>query len=389
MNRRIILFIWALIRYSGTFSQTCSGADELRNQPGQILEAQISQLNELPAKHRLAAINTVKSLEQHFKKNLRFTGGASEVLAFQPASKSYFGGVFHQTYSLRMTFFEWLCNQGTVLRNPGSPFMLTITANAPYENVLYLDFTSAGRQSILYYNFCHWLRIPRQQADKINSGNGFHEYTYHNPEKEHATIFREWYITQPAIPLVVPVSRKEYLNGLLEFYRQRKQYFISGYQEQVKGCDQFLHKRARVNEDAAFQEKQEEKKAALQAIRRIEYLYQKLKAPVEHALHNQPDVWLRKQAFLNPRKDFGVDIYTDNTLNFELSFVFNGFYEEPDATGIFQWNRALFSRHADQPAKPLFFKLSFRYEAENPFASQLLQQISASLNFRTFQQFLR
>ena len=83
----------------------------------------------------------------------------------------------------------------------------------------YVNRPKLGYLSIPLFRY---LSIPDSIAKLINSGKGFMEDHYGNNFYPHTDVFRTWYITRPGTTILLPVSRKEFLESLLEFYDREK-----------------------------------------------------------------------------------------------------------------------------------------------------------------------
>ncbi len=152
-------------------------------------------------------------------------------------------------------------------------------------------------------------------------------------------IDRHYIITRPGIPLLIPVTRKAYLEALLEFYEIEKANFrvAMGYITQ--------------NEPAKASTCEADKAAFAK-------IYEYKKAKVRQLLTSSPPEWLQKSAVV--LKGLRPD---DNSKASNGLLDFENFYDgDPKAYTLYEYNPAYFKTSASQPLKPAFMEVQIRYE---------------------------
>ena len=197
---------------------------------------------------------------------------------------------------------------------------------------------------------------------KLNNGNGYVEhwemgarYDTHGPDS-YQCIDRRYFLTKPGVPLLIPVSRKQYLLDMLEYFEIEKANFEYDNAEKIKRIG---------NDKADFAKKA---LAALEADK-LAYprIYEAKKAKVNDLLAKQKPEWLQKQAVVdnnNWLKDANVRVA-----------ALGKFYdaEGEKTSALYVLNPAYFISNNGQSAKPLLMEVQFRYEIgkETGFSTRL------------------
>lgn len=186
---------------------------------------------------------------------------------------------------------------------------------------------------------------------KLNNGNGYVEhwemggrYDNHGPNS-YQFIDRRYFLTKPGVPLLVPVSRKQYLLDMLEYFEIEKANFEYDNAKKIKNIE---------NNTADYAKKT---LAALQADK-LAYprIYEAKKAKVNDLLAKQKPEWLQKPAVVDQDR-----LLKDANKILE---ALGRFY---DAEGeykcaLYVLNPAYFVSNNGQAAKPLLIEVQFRYE---------------------------
>lgn len=186
---------------------------------------------------------------------------------------------------------------------------------------------------------------------KLNNGNGYVEhwemggrYDNHGPNS-YQFIDRRYFLTKPGVPLLVPVSRKQYLLDMLEYFEIEKANFEYDNAKKIKNIE---------NNTADYAKKT---LAALQADK-LAYprIYEAKKAKVNDLLAKQKPEWLQKPAVVDQDR-----LLKDSNKILE---ALGRFY---DAEGeykcaLYVLNPAYFVSNNGQAAKPLLIEVQFRYE---------------------------
>ncbi len=186
---------------------------------------------------------------------------------------------------------------------------------------------------------------------KLNNGNGYVEhwemgarYDKHGPDS-YQWIDRRYFLTKPGVPLLIPVSRKQYLQDMLEYLEIEKANFEYDNAQKIKNIGNNTSESAKRT------------LAALEADK-LAYpkIYEAKKAKLNDILTKQKPEWLQKPAVVDQDK---LLKNADKILE-----ALGRFY---DAEGeykcaLYVLNPAYFVSNNGQAAKPLLIEVQFRYE---------------------------
>lgn len=158
-------------------------------------------------------------------------------------------------------------------------------------------------------------------------------------------IDRRYLITRPGVPLLVPVSRKKYLEDMLEYLEIEKANFNYSNGEMMKGI-------ANENTDHA-----NKRRSVLEADK-LAYpeIYEAKKAKLKELLAKSRPEWLQKPAVVdNNNRTYDARKRLESL---------GKFYETEDeyTSALYVLNPAYFKSTNGQPTKPLFIEVQFRYE---------------------------
>jgi hypothetical protein len=203
----------------------------------------------------------------------------------------------------------------------------------------------------------------------MNAGIGFYQDIKDDKVKQGSGAFitRHWYITKPGMPLFVPVTRKEYLEALLQFY------------EKEQGTAKNNHKPQYANYTSQYEAK---------------------KSTVTAALKQNTATWLAAPAIVCPKpvtswiydKNLGWSYNGQGTADNEAdglktgSFTFSGFWDDRSGDTLYKYNPAYFKDNIP-PAKPRFIELSFRY-VKLPLGQRLVENFTKNIDCNAIQQLL-
>lgn len=191
---------------------------------------------------------------------------------------------------------------------------------------------------------------------KLNNGNGYVEnwqggdrYANHGPSS-YQFIDRHYLITKPGIPLLTPVSRKQYLEDMLEYFEIEKANFYYDNDKQTKQIQgnnaDYAKKRMSIleNDKAAYPQ-----------------LYEAKKAKVKQLLAEQKDAWLQQQAIVgNPGNTYDVN---DRLKELGKFYDKEGEY----SVALYVVNPEYFKPGGNQSTKPQIVEVQFRYQIGKDF----------------------
>lgn len=180
---------------------------------------------------------------------------------------------------------------------------------------------------------------------KLINGDGYVENWMQGSSEDKVTaksyqwIDRHYILTKPGAPLLVPVSRKEYLEALLEYYEIEKANFQWAVADQIKNN----------NSNTSICEAD---KVAYAKV------YENKKAKVQQLLTSSSADWLQQPAVV--LKDLRPNDYSkasNGLLDFEK------FYDgDPKGMTLYNYNPEYFKTNSGQPLRPMFMEVQIRYE---------------------------
>jgi len=169
-----------------------------------------------------------------------------------------------------------------------------------------------------------------------------------NP-KSYKWIDRHYLITKPGVPLLIPVSRKQYLEALLEYYEIEKANF------------QFMVT-LKINDDVKNTSDAAKKRMSIYEADKVAYskIYESKKMKVAQLLNTQKEDWLQQPAVVLSDRSPRPNDYQKASNGL---FDFDKFYDGNEkSTLLYQHNIEYFKTSVEQPAKPIFLEVQFRYE---------------------------
>lgn len=337
-------------------------------------------------------LNSIEKLEESSRKNLQATGCVMRV-SYSTNGKNNYIGYTHKQYGYQLGLYQMVCNvqqhvvkevgeYRTVLRVTANPSFMQSPLNAGTGGLVFnktpnsifwtYNFPADARLGVNYEKdrtnkptavstYFSEASLLQGRSDnykdyhtdflKINNGNGYVEnwqggnrYANHG-SNSYQFIDRHYLITQPGIPLMIPVSRKQYIKDMLEYIEVEKANFNYT-------VDDMIQKSVNDNSDFGKQKKQtwQANKAAYAEI------YEARKAKLNELLITQKEDWLQQQAIVaagNKTKDANDRLKeTGKFYDKEAENVF----------ALYVLNPAYWSRNVSDPVKPVLFEIQFRYE---------------------------
>jgi hypothetical protein len=257
----------------------------------------------------------------------------------------------------------------------GSKYFL---ASNPGTDEFYVNRAKMGYLPIPIFRY---LSMPSGIGEAINSGKGFFDDAKNN-YSIHTDVYRNWYITKPGSTVLLPVSRKEFLESLLEFYDREKIFITKRMNAKISESVRYMAEYQKSGNKAMYQSHLENKQTAEKTLAETEsVLRSKRQLPEE--LLKKDIAWLNQPATLDPKKP----LQFDNKYTRE-SMIFTGFFSGPAAKTIYRYNPALAASLKTQPAKPLFFLVQYRFKAEEQFSKQITEGFVRGFDFEGLRKLL-
>lgn len=263
MNKTFLKIVpIAFLLTQQSFAQDCKTNADLDNTPGKYLTAAqypwpavraeyfknlTSAADKAVAKQTL---NQIENIEAKSHDGFNLTGGNWENY-YSTKGYGYYDKVKLAQYNFESSLHEYFCMNGKLKRNDEAGTILRIYVNTIPTNTLsrFLNypFGSSMGDYDFGFQFQDWknhksvnVNDPlinlfnyfscnnEQLINAMNSGEGYFQDVAEKdikPNNRNNYIYRYWFIKKKEIPVLVPVSRKEYLQSLLEYYEREKLYF--------------------------------------------------------------------------------------------------------------------------------------------------------------------
>lgn len=390
-----------LFSTSFSFSQDCKTSADLDATPGKYLTAAQYPwpaaraeyfINLKTAADKALAKKTlenVEKIEQQSHTGFNLTGGNWEN-TFSSKGYQYFANIKLGQYNFQAAFYEHICVNGKMKRNSeyatvlrcyindvtlasldrylNSPFGTSMGSYdlgmqyADWKNHNYAD-VNAKLISLLNYITC----ISPELLDAINTGNNsFQDVAEKDikPNNRSNFITRYWFIKKKDIPVLLPVSRKEYLQSLLEYYDREKIYFPK------------LIAKLKAEKDNSIKYYTNWEKDVADKI-----------AIVQKTLYEQKEEWLLQPAIINTE--------ADNRKRYEAKLQeqtnykrFWKFYEkEAKSLPLYKYNPEYLKPNPKGPAAPQIITVAFRY-VTMPSSLRLLNNFIAHFDFESLRKMI-
>lgn len=391
-----------LFNISTVSAQNCSSTSDLLNDAGIYRDAALTSyggfINDFTEAEKKMAVKTLKIVETDIKKVFQIKGGNARAW-FQFNQKDLFEVYPHSSYTYKIGFYQHICVNGKKITTDEYTSDFSITVNpyiVPYFSIPAeyvssgsgFDITpgKTGTAKIALFRFMVFEN--NNQAAYINTGKGYFDEDHFDTENKFRDIYRTWYISPENKSLLVEVSRKEYLESLLEYYDRECIVVSQKYNRLIKEANDYLPKYQKNGNKAMYQTHLENKQHAEKEISINTAKKEIKKTVVKSLLNSQSEEWLKQPAVIDPK--IRDNRYCSNTGDFEKSgyFTFSSFYTAADGKKVFKWNPEYFKTQTTAAAVPLFFKVSFRYKANTPFSLNIKDGFINNINFKTFNKLL-
>lgn len=370
----------------------------------------------------LSAMNkqliAIEKLEEQSRKNFELTGCVARV-SFSGGTKNTYGKVFCNGYGYQLSFYEYVCHvtehlpkivdeYRSVLRVDINPYIMTGTAKAggtgefhlkygnpsyeiPIEAKVGPNFENDSKNNpsrVSQYISENDMRTSRtndyknKHADflKIINGDGYVEnwmsgdkYDKRGPNS-YQWIDRHYIITKPGIPLLIAVSRKQYLEDMLEYLEIEKANFEYDNAKRLKGYANGGDKDYAVKARAAL----EADKLAYPKF------YESRKTKAKDLLANQKPEWLQQPAIVdNNNKTYDAKDRLESMGKF---YDAEGEYQ----SALYILNPNYFKAGSTPSTKPQFIEVQFRYERglDHGFSERLISNFEKNFDMEALKKMI-
>lgn len=286
-------------------------------------------------------------------------------------------------YSFQAALYEYFCAKGKLTRNSEYSTILRMYVNqlqltsldkylsAPFGSsfpaydfgMQYADWknhkpadVNAQLISLFTYMTCN----NQELIKSINTGENYFQDVADKdikPNNRNNYIYRYWFIKKKDMPVLVPVSRKEYLQSLLEYYEREKIHFTK-----------------------LVAQLKEDKSSSLKYYANWEKDVADKISVVNKALSENDEKWLSAQAIINPSEDnskrYNAKLPEQTNYN-----RFWKFYDgEKNLGGLYKYNPEYFKTSAKGPASPQLITIAFRY-VTMPSSLRMLNNFTKNFDF--------
>lgn len=375
-------------------AQDCKTDAELDGVPGKYLTADqypwpavrsgyFSNMS-TPADKAMAkqTLGQIEKIEQQSHAGFNLTGGSWENY-YSTDGYANFGNTKLGKYTFQASLHEYFCAKGKMLRNGEASTILRIYTNDIPVNTLdpymrnpfggsmgdydfglqYLEWkthlpadVNAPFISLLTYMTC-----GRQQLiEAINSGSAYFQDVAEKdirPNNRSTYVSRYWFVKKKDIPVLLPVTRGEYLQSLLEYYEREKLYFPKLIAKLTKDHD---------NAVTRFRNWEQDVNDKINTVKK--------------ELNGHDEAWLSAQAVINLLADnsqtYKAKLWEKTNYNRFWKFYDNEKGSEP----LYKYNPKYFKNAASGPAKPQIISVAFRF-VTMPSSLRLLNNFTKSFDF--------
>ncbi|MBK0383465.1 hypothetical protein I5M32_10890 [Pedobacter sp. SD-b] len=394
--KKTILFqiMAALLWVQYGYAQDCKTNAELDAIPGKYLTAaqypwpavRAEYFNKLAtaadkamAKQKLGQI---EKIEQQSHNGFTLTGGNWENI-YDTEGYGYAGNTKLGKYTFQAALYELFCAKGKPVRNSEYSSVLRIYVNAIPVNTLsrfinnpfgssmgdydfglqYMDWKNhkpADVNAQLISLFTYFSCNSNSLIDAINSGENYFQDVPEKdikPNNRNNYIYRYWFIKKKDIPVVVPVSRKEYLQSLLEYYDREKLYFLKLIAELTSNHDKSIE-RNYGNWEADVADKI---------------------AVVKKVLGERNEEWLAAPALINRMEDASQNYKAKLKERTNYNRFWKFYDNDNKSETLYKYNPAYF-KTTSVSAKPQLATIAFRY-VTMPSSLRILNNFTKNFDF--------
>jgi hypothetical protein len=329
----------------------------------------------------------IENTEQHSHNGFTLTGGNWENV-YSTEGYGYAGNTRLGQYTFQSALYEFFCAKGKLVRNSEYNAVLRIYVNALPVNTLnrfigtpfgssmgsydfglqYMDWKNrkpADVQAQLISLFTYITCNSPSLLNAINSGSDFQDV----PEKDirpnsRNNIYRYWFIKKKAQPVLLPVSRKEFLLSLLEYYEREKLHFPK------------LVAKLTADRDAGVKQYSSWEADVADKI-----------AIVKKALSEHNAEWLAVPAVINRMEDASQTYKAELAERTNYNRFWKFYDKENKSEPLYKYNPDYFKATAQGPAKPQMATIAFRY-VTMPASLRVLNNFTKNFDFPELQKML-
>lgn len=385
--RRISVCIGICLLSLGLLAQPCKTQNDLLGVQGKFLNKTHPSYNQsLPAAVKPVVAKYLNAVSDIMKKDFTVYGGDAHYF-FDEGNREYFDTVWYHKYSYNLVYYQYVCSNGQKKEVDEYRVDFYIQANAalsPYHSSPgYKEFYEDGKRfGYIPISIFRFISYPLEQGEVISSGKGRYELKFDNIH-DNEDIHYVHYVTKSGMPLLLPVSRKEFLESLLEFYKREKVYHSNRYKRLMEECDRSIERNTKSGNDIMVRTMTEDKRKLQQELLGLDEIINEKVATVERYLKGESPEWLAEQATHQQFNDMRMD---DRDPRYSMAF--KGFLDGPETRHIYRFNPALAASKRGKPGEPLYFKVRYRYKETEKFSQQITESTYKNLDFEAIRKLL-
>lgn len=329
-------------------------------------------------------LEQIEKIDQQSHVGFNLTGGNWEN-TFSTVGYQYLSNINLGQYTFSAALYELFCANGKAKRNSEYSSVLRIYVNQLQLTTLDRFLSSPFGTSFGSYDFgmqyADWKNHKPADVnaklinlftylscnnssllESINSGNGYFQDVADKdikPNNRSNFITRYWFIKKKDIPVLLQVSRKEYLQSLLEYYDREKIYFPK------------LIAKLKADKDNSIKYYTNWEKDVADKI-----------AMVQKTLNEQNEDWLSKQAIINIEADNSKRYNAKLTEQTNYNRFWKFYDNEPKSQPLYKYNPAYFKTNPKGSASPQIITVAFRY-VTMPSSIRLFKNFTKQFDFES------
>lgn len=382
-------------------AQNCTGNSSADTVPGKYLTAAqypwlaaraeyflklSTTADKTKAREVLAKIETA---EQKTHKGFVLTGGNWENY-YSTTGYTYYNSTPAATYTFQSALYEFFCNKGSYIRNSEYSTVLRIYVNAlPINNlprflrypfgssfgeydygIQYKDWKKhkpADVNAPLISLFSYLSCTSTALTETINTGDTYFQDIADKDIKANNRsqfINRCWVISKKKQPVLLPVSRKEYLQSLLEYYEREKIYFPKLINQLTQDHNKSVSQYSNWEADVAAKAE-----------------------TVQKNLTEKSDEWLSAQAVINQAEESALTYkagFNEKTNRNRFWSFYDG---KKNSEPLYKYNPGYFAITGKNAASPQFITVVFRY-VTSPASLRISDNFTRKFDFEFLRKML-
>lgn len=386
--------VFTLLLAQQVFSQDCKTNADLDATPGKYLTAaqypwpavRAEYFNKMAtAADKAMARQVLEKIEKNESQShagFSLTGGNWENY-YSTEGYNYFGNSRLGQYTFQSSLHEFFCAKGKLVRNEEASTILRIYVNKIPLNTLdqflrnpfgssignydfgfqYLNWKSRKSTDVnaqLIDLFTYMTCNSQPLIEAINTGSNYFQNIAEKDIKLNSRsnyVYRYWFVKKKDIPVLLPVTRKEYLQSLLEYYEREKLHFSKLIAKLTSDRDAGVKQYSNWEADVA----------------------DKI-AVVKKTLSEHNEEWLSAQAIINRSEDASQTYKAKLTERTNYNRFWKFYDKENKSEPLYKYNPDYFKPNAQSPARPQIISVVFRY-VSIPSSFRILNNFTNNFRF--------